>query len=192
MLVIEGADNTGKTTLAHKLCELLPDHEYRHLGRPPDNFDFVWDYVALAAPNHIHDRLHLGEIGYAFAGVNGARCSNYEFMYLNHWLSLIPTMTILITADDELLANRHNKILQNGKKDELYTADKVVMANQAYRQLGPLMRSCFNTIHFNLTESYPWLSDQDVQMLVKEYKNLMQQNTTVFSRKPLLKTCQQH
>jgi hypothetical protein len=69
MIVIEGADLVGKTTL----CEaLLKDQRlsragfvYQHLGRLSPNFDHWLDYDKLMGPCMVRDRFHMSEVVYA-------------------------------------------------------------------------------------------------------------------------------
>jgi len=65
VVILEGPDGSGKTTLAKSLVER--GWEYRHEGLPPGNVSIVSHYLkilmdSLESPNNVvHDRLWLGE-----------------------------------------------------------------------------------------------------------------------------------
>ena len=66
MIIIEGPDGSGKTTLAHALatrCGLL----YRHMGPPEPGMDHVEWYLERVGP-YVWDRFHLGEETYGACG----------------------------------------------------------------------------------------------------------------------------
>lgn len=63
MLIIEGADNVGKTTIAKRLAERL-GYEYRHEGPPPVGVDVVRYYLERMHDDVVQDRFHWGEIVY--------------------------------------------------------------------------------------------------------------------------------
>ena len=65
VVILEGADGGGKTTLAKRLVE--EGFEYRHEGPPPSKVDLVAHYLDIldkslkSNKNVVHDRLWLGE-----------------------------------------------------------------------------------------------------------------------------------
>ena len=65
MIVIEGCDGTGKTTLAKNLASLL-GLEYVHESTPKglDNFQYYLDRALELPRNAVLDRFHLGEYVY--------------------------------------------------------------------------------------------------------------------------------
>lgn len=69
MLVIEGADRLGKTTLAKKLADRVKaisgrDVPVAHMGRRPANFHYLWGYWNRVQRWTIYDRFHLGALVY--------------------------------------------------------------------------------------------------------------------------------
>jgi GTPase SAR1 family protein len=64
IILIEGPDGSGKTTLANKIIEELPYFEYRHEGPPPKNEDPLVYYMRelyACKGNLVIDRFALGE-----------------------------------------------------------------------------------------------------------------------------------
>jgi len=68
MLIIEGSDCLGKTTLANSILKRIQElgevATIRHLGRPDATFDFYTDYFPMIEPSVIQDRFHLGALAY--------------------------------------------------------------------------------------------------------------------------------
>lgn len=98
--VLEGCDNTGKTTLAQELVKL--GFEYRHEG-PPATADLFTHYTSLlmgVKPDQdvVFDRLHLGELAYGPAMRGKSLISIYQARLLNRLLFARGGMLVLCTA----------------------------------------------------------------------------------------------
>lgn len=66
MIVVEGPDGSGKTTLAHRLAQLR-GLRYEHAGPPEEGIDHVRWYLDRTGP-YVWDRFHLGEETYGACG----------------------------------------------------------------------------------------------------------------------------
>lgn len=68
LIVLEGADGTGKTTLAERFAARLPDCHYLHRGvperHPLEEYESDLDWYVPGSHNVVCDRWHLGEIVY--------------------------------------------------------------------------------------------------------------------------------
>lgn len=70
IIIIEGCDKTGKSTLSFTLMEKFGYEKYEHLGRPPEGIS-MWDYhqeVLQRVKSHgkptVIDRFHLSNLVY--------------------------------------------------------------------------------------------------------------------------------
>jgi thymidylate kinase len=151
MLVLEGPDQMGKTTIAKRLCQ-LGDWEYRHMTIRPAGWRFPEDYYELIQPGVVQDRFHLG--AYAYQG--------FLFDRMGVWERIKATggMIVLITADPRFLLKRWNR-----DRHEMFPAKKVLDANCRFQE-------CENDIHFHLDERHDWISDDVVQEIADEYQRL--------------------
>lgn len=61
-IIVEGADQQGKTTLCRLLAKSL-DWRIKHFGKPHDDFNFIADYII--PENTISDRNFLSEVVYS-------------------------------------------------------------------------------------------------------------------------------
>lgn len=99
MLILEGLDRTGKTTLAKKLVEKT-GYTYSHLGVPPDNCDFFTFYTDLSGVCVIQDRHFISELVYHEIMRNGQP----RIPFLNYQLvcrdlnTYAPLMTVILTT----------------------------------------------------------------------------------------------
>lgn len=70
MLIIEGADCVGKTTLQKEFVKRLNaanmPHVPHHLSRLPDSFDRYHGYKRLCNTTGVFDRFHMSEIAYQY------------------------------------------------------------------------------------------------------------------------------
>lgn len=106
MLIIEGPDLVGKTTLAKKLRdELLGD--YFHFGPLTDDFDFIHGYAQFVKPNRIMDRFHLSEIAYGRACRGRTRVGEFELRAIEGYLKFKGCMTVLVTTSTEAKYRAH-------------------------------------------------------------------------------------
>lgn len=131
MLIIEGPDCVGKTTLAKQLLEYLPRHIYTHFTRLPEGFDYYWDYVDRMSRYIIQDRFHLSEVVYSTAIGRECRLDELTYGMIDAKLRMLGGMVVLITADADLIEQRWDKSQMFSLDKTLIAADKY---NRIYRQ----------------------------------------------------------
>lgn len=100
IITLEGADYTGKTTLANELVKL--GFAYRHEG-PPETTDLFTHYTSLLmgvqpGQDVVFDRLHLGELAYGPAMRGRSLISTYQARLLNRLLFARGGILVLCTA----------------------------------------------------------------------------------------------
>ncbi len=85
MIVLEGADGVGKTTLARAIAEAL-NLKVRHMSRPDDDFDHVSGYMSLVG-KHVQDRFHLGSVVYGrMLGFPGGSATSSQMRLVQRYL----------------------------------------------------------------------------------------------------------
>lgn len=135
MIILEGPDNVGKTTAAKKLAAIIAeelklpaDRCYRHMTKPPDDFDHVREYMERVGP-HVQDRFHLGAITYGRLTGNG-NCPTARKMHLvQRYLRWQGCVVVVMHAERDWLRRS-----QFGK-EEMYRLDTILDVNDAYRAL---------------------------------------------------------
>ena len=155
MLIIEGADMCGKTTFIHKmLLPQLPGHVYAHFGKLPARWDYFWSYLPHMAYNAVMDRFHLSEVVYRQARGENCKLSAETYRLLDAKLRLIGGVTVVFTADEELLCERFETL----KARELHNLEQILKANQLFHDYVS-MRQHDVDFHFHLTRDQPHVQE---------------------------------
>jgi len=175
MLILEGPDLVGKTTMAQKIVAkpgMQSDgYIYRHLSRLPDGWR-VRNYMQLAYRKSVQDRFHMSEPAYAFArGEDSSRYLNREtYRLVDGWLRGLGAFTVLVTASEELIESRYDV------RREMYPLDKILKANLAFKGLANGMSPWGEywgrpdiDVHINLCADEPFVSDEKLDAIVKAY-----------------------
>ena len=80
MIIVEGLDRCGKSTVTRALLRLLPNWSYRHHTKPPMSpYGYFAGFIADARPQVIVDRVHWSEpvYGKTFRGESGLTRIDY-------------------------------------------------------------------------------------------------------------------
>lgn len=157
MLIIEGSDCVGKTTLANELSRRL-NYAYQHLGPLPDCWYDI-DYVNLAAANSVRDRFHLSEIVYSTVLSRPVKIANLRLLHATLMLKY-SAYTVIITADNSLLGPRHSS------RDELFNLETVQAVNNMFSKL-----SYYADFRIHCTQDAPYFTEAHVDTIVQAYKD---------------------
>lgn len=167
MLIVEGTDLVGKTTLCQKLVKRLNTqiggYQYQHFTRLPEGWDYYWSYVNRMSRRIVQDRFHDSEPAYCygrgepcvFDGLAGA-C---QYVLVEAKLALLGAVKVVVTCDDNELARRFEK-----KGDDMYGLNVIVGANHWFEQNLDRFHHHF---HCDGPESYP--DDLFIDEVVKHY-----------------------
>jgi hypothetical protein len=106
-VVLEGADCTGKTTLAHHLFETY-GFAYHHEGVPPGTGSLLNYYAELLTRDvpTVFDRLHLGELVYGPIMRGRSRLSEAELRLLDQLVAATGSVVVICAPSRELVVER--------------------------------------------------------------------------------------
>lgn len=181
MLIVEGPDGVGKTTLCEKLLAVLPTHVYAHFTRLPPGFDHPWDYLARTSRRVVQDRFHLSEPAYAEARGDADRLLLTPELYrlVDARLRQLGGVTVLLTADDALVRSRWDA-------SQMFDVGRTLLASRAYRRLlaGQTPYRPDLDLHYHLTTERPYVTDDQVDEVLGLYRRRQSALDETLSRRP--------
>jgi len=122
MIVIEGPDKVGKTTLADRFYKLLPGWRRVHFGVPPDGvpvFDYHVKGLAMAGPMAIVDRLHWSEYAYGLTYRGKVGYNDLQWVAMETYLASCKATMILLTDKVSSIKARWDDPFDPGRVPEL-------------------------------------------------------------------------
>ena len=154
MLIIEGADCVGKTTLARKMAgelKLL----YQHLGPMPEGWEET-DYIRLGCQKVVYDRFHVSDVVYSKV-LNRAPCiENPRFLHAALQVRFA-AFTVIIAAEPELISLRFREA------DQMYNEETVLKCNELFAKCAAHYADY--VIRTSVTNPYP--DENDIKAIVK-------------------------
>lgn len=139
MIIIEGTDLVGKTTLADKIVELnnMGKHvvplEYKHLGPLPDDWT-VTDYMRLLSSTAVYDRFFVSELVYHPLNLKPCKLSKFDTLNITRALLWhYKTTNVLVLGDENKIAERYADLTTNHGRKELFTVEQVILAQQRFK-----------------------------------------------------------
>lgn len=165
MIIVEGPDLVGKTTL----CKTLADTnlQYIHFTRLADDFHRYYSYLPFIKTKFVLDRFHMSEIAYV-AGRGEEQTTTNQFWYnaLDRNILSIGGVIVVITADEELIVKRW-------RKGEMYDINTVLRANEAFMKIAQYEFPDFTphvTMHIHCTLEHPFVSKDEVEFIKKVHE----------------------
>ena len=165
MIIIEGADCTGKSTLAAQLWSHPRLQEYgmeiQHLSRLPTGHDRCWHYINRMNRNGIFDRFHYSELAYAEArGDTEVLLTPLKMTLVEKMLEAVCPYRIL------LLMGSYDHMVARWNKDEMYDRVTVWRANEAFRKMRHTRK--WDYVHCSaLANHFPTVTD--IEHIVASY-----------------------
>lgn len=133
MIILEGPDNVGKTVAAKKLVEMTGGH-YVHYSKPPDGFDYWFDYLKDLTPGVILDRFHLGAIAYGtILGGHEHTVSRVQWACLMRMLRYMGALTVIMYDSNE---EKYKERVASTTREEMYSAEKQKLVNRVYQTMA--------------------------------------------------------
>lgn len=137
IVILEGTDHIGKTTLANKLE--ASGWIYHHFGVPSVNWDYFYDFIKFIdgldkTKHHVIDRFHLGGLVYGrILRLHTQKVELERYTDLKEILNFLGASIHIFYANDEDWLENH---LFQSKKAELYSGTMILRANRVYRWLA--------------------------------------------------------
>ncbi len=126
MLILEGADNLGKTIAAKKLLEMTTSYPtyYSHMSRPNKNFNFCSHYKDMMSYFAIQDQFHLSGLVYQGA------IDKDQLNLIESWLGVYGTYTVVFVGSSKWYEGRAKQ------RKEMFDPDELQRVNSVYRRIA--------------------------------------------------------
>lgn len=180
MLIVEGVDGVGKTTLCKRLLKALPTHVYSHFTRLPSQFDGYWGYVERASPRIVQDRFHLSEVVYANIREEAPVYGPETLRLIEAKLRQLGSFNVLLCADPYLIKERWTP-------DQLYDLGKTMTAADRFNQLATGIWSEWKfdmDLIYVLNKEKPYVDEDDVAEILRGYSTRQGALDRVIERRP--------
>lgn len=133
ILIVEGPDLVGKTTLALECQKVLArrryPHIYSHFTRLPVAFDRYWDYLPHVRRTVVQDRFHMSRQAYGRQFLEQERMNDIELKLLQSAIWQVGGFTVVCVArTDEFLKTQ----FANKDREEMYKVDGILGVNRKY------------------------------------------------------------
>lgn len=147
-IIIEGADGTGKTTLAKQLADEF-DLGLMHISnKDPNDLDFY--YQLLRKDDVVYDRNLIGEMIYPKIFNRPGKLKEYELDYLMAKADDLGFKIFVLTAHDETLLNRLNR-----KEEFNCVKDNISAINGDFlKYAGKYNLPVINTSKYGMDETF--------------------------------------
>jgi hypothetical protein len=132
MIIIEGADHLGKTTLAKAVAEKL-GWKYFHHTKPRPKFSYFSEYLEQARPESVWDRYHLGAMVYGeWLGCHRTSLTPTRMGRISRFLQWQGAMIVIVYTSDH---QWYENFLATDKKKEMFDVDTIMDANRCFGYL---------------------------------------------------------
>lgn len=134
MLIIEGSDKLGKTTLAHAIVKEANSRRkypalYGHFTKLPDTWDAESDYRRYVSPWTVMDRFHMSDPVYRAMDRGRTSMTQKAYKEIDQMVKKLGGFTVLMTCPEDELRRRWK---ETESRDEMYDVDKAVTVNALY------------------------------------------------------------
>lgn len=126
MIIVEGADKTGKSTLCHILAKSVG--AYHHFTILPEGFDCFWGYAEQAHLSVVWDRGWMSELAYSVACQRKSLLSQAQRVMVQQMLKLYGAVNVTVTCEPAVLAKRLDDM-----HDDKFDKSIVLDANRWYK-----------------------------------------------------------
>jgi hypothetical protein len=180
MLIIEGPDLVGKTTLAKAICREQSMQElgyvYQHMSRLPKGFRYPMQYEEMASRRTVRDRFHMSEVVYATVRGEVSPLNPERYRWVDGVLRALGAYTVVVLAHEDLIAQRYAA----RESVEMYPLAKVIESLHGFVEVtSPKsgMKPCFAGKYYRMdydyvifcSESQPFPTEHQVKEITLAY-----------------------
>lgn len=191
MLIIEGCDQAGKTTLARECVKVLSEDYgmpmmYGHLDKPPKSWDKYWSYRELVNRHVVMDRFHMSHVAYRAIDKEPHDLTPLTYAMVDAEVALQGGLVVLVTMSNVLITNRWAE--KHPDRDEMYACDHVRKVNDVFIELAkrPLTLGYKPKVDFyiELCSEAPYVNRQQIDAICSMYSQQQREHDRIHERRP--------
>ena len=184
MLIIEGPDLVGKTTLCNELLKRLTSEEgartygqwpaiYGHFSRLPAGWNYFKSYLPYITRYTVMDRFHVSELVYGGVTRGKTHISPGGLRLLEALLTLAGSYTVLVTASDAFIERR----FADKKRDEMFKLEQILAVNARYKLLADYHPEAVIDLTYEVSEdgAFPAEDDALIDTILRGWTNRLAQ-----------------
>jgi len=169
MIIVEGTDLLGKTTLCHALVEHLNQempHIYQHFSKLPECFDWAAHYFPFMTRFVVMDRFYMSRQAYGRVFENQYVLSDEEYRILDAALRLVGGFTVVCLSNEKTIRERHAAMSPD--RSEMYDVDGICKVNAQFADIvhGTMWDYDFDYVITSPQEGWP---ADHVKEIVEQY-----------------------
>lgn len=137
MIVIEGPDLAGKTTLAEALFQRITREErtrhpmVRHFTKVLPHFDKFWGYQQCCQRDVIIDRFHLSHVIYRHVGDEQHHLDPCRYRMVDAEITRVGGLIVLVAPQPDIIAARYDSL----QRPEMYDRDYILRVAAEFHKL---------------------------------------------------------
>lgn len=137
MLIVEGSDLVGKTSLCNALIERLCERGHpmipQHFGLLPKSWNYYRDYLPFMNTRTVMDRFIMSEIVYGLTLRSSTPLTPEIYRVLDAHLRLQGSVTVVVIATDNWLYQQIQD--KYASRDEKFKPEQILRVNSAFNDL---------------------------------------------------------
>lgn len=179
MLIIEGSDNLGKTTLANEILIQANrlykglNFSYKHMSRPGEDFDFFHDYYRMIKSSKVttvQDRFHLGGLVWHENKITAA-----SLRVIEGWIRANYGLVVILYTDNH---SGYRKMLEVDNREQMFGVHKMCQANIEYATMAQgnslYKVQCDIAVPVEIKDGRPHYNTEEVaEKIVKEWRETL-------------------
>lgn len=150
MLIVDGPDLVGKTTLCKRIVKEMNllgyPAVYTHFSRLPDAWDYCWDYRPYVTRYAVMDRFHLSELCYGVVTRGHCKIVPSAWRLIESWLMAEASYQVLVNANAATIEREYAK-----RGDEMFPLSTILAVRDKFDAVGLLAKGHEFGLHVDQT-----------------------------------------
>lgn len=190
MLIIEGCDQAGKTTLARECVKALSTKYdmpmmYGHLDKPPRTWDKYWSYRELVCRHVVMDRFHMSHVAYRAIDREPHDLTPLTYAMVDAEITLQAGLVVVLAPTNSFIKRRWEQA--HPQREEMYQLDHVLKVNDVFHEIicaEDSWRGYRAKVDVSLFDDDLAAFPDTVERICKQYSEQQREHDRIHERRP--------